>query len=400
MPAESSTPRAVILGADTNGLAHVRALGKMGICSYVVCSGTDHMNLARFSKYCEALFVSSDAENYEKNLKKTLIDLGRRLRSSLVIFPTSDFFVNFLSSNNSQLKKYFLFNVPSSDVLRLIVNKFETDRMAQSLGIRSPKTVEMGLSETAGSISKSLSFPCIVKPKDSFSIAFPWKNKIIATQNELENFLKKYHSLKEHVVIQEIIPGEEQNIYQCTAYIGYQSEAQFFTMQKIHQRPPGYGVATLGRSVTVPKLIAATKNLLSGIGYTGFASVEFKQSDNDDNYYLIEVNPRLPWYNALFLASGVNFPYRCFIDLSKGKEHDGLPVDMQKDDVYWMHFSHEISSLAQKKAQRIPINILKTIQYIAKARSFAYFDPFDLKPFLMVNLELVNSMREKFFGSS
>lgn len=398
MPEKNNNRKAVVLGAGSNGLGHIRALGNRGIYSYVVCSGADYLNLARFSKYCKPLFVPDNVENYEDNLKITLIELGKSANSKLVVFATSDFFVNFLSLHVNQLKKYFLFNVPNSDILRLIVNKLETDKMAQSLGVRSPKTKALGPSDTLESIIESLSFPCIVKPKDSFSVAFPGKNKIITNQDELRLFCENHPSLKEHVVIQEIIPGGEKNIYQCTAYISH-SVTQFFTMQKIHQRPPGYGVATLGRSITVPELIKATQNLLSGIDYTGLASVEFKKSDKDDNYYLIEINPRLPWYNALFLSSGVNFPYLVFRDLTQQKL-DEADVARQKDGVYWMHFSSELSGLAQKREQGIPIHFFETIKYIFKARSFSYFDLFDLKPFLMSSLDLLGSARQKIFGSS
>lgn len=387
---------AVILGANANGLGHVRALGAAGIYTYVVCSGADYLNLARFSKYCTPLFVLENNPNYEYELCSKLIELAKSTDVKLVLFATSDYFVNFISSHRTVFEEYFYFNIPEKNALEIIINKSQTDSFARSSGVRSPKTIRMSSSDTIESVSHSLSFPCIVKPQDSYSLPFPGKNKIINNKNELSSFFNNYKDLKEHIIIQEIIPGGDKNIFQCTAYIGNRTPAQFFTMQKIHQRPPGYGVATLGRSVTVPELVEETRKLLANLKYTGFASVEFKKSDHDFQYYIIEINPRLPWYNSLFLSCGVNFPYLAYLDLTSEQIDSFLFTD-QRDNVYWLHLRDELSGLAQKWKSIIPMNLLEDLNYILKARSFAYFDKHDLKPFLMSNIELLCAIKRKVF---
>lgn len=392
----SSSRHAVVLGADVNGLGHVRSLGKMGVYSYVICSRADYQNIARFSKYCIPLFVPNKTPNYEHELREKLIELSKSLNFKLVLYATSDFFVNFIASNRAVLQRYYFFNIPEDEILQLIINKYETDKLARSSGLSSPKTLQIIDGDTAESISRSISFPSIIKPKDSFSITFPGKNKIINNESELNFFINRYKELKNHIIIQEIVPGCEKNIYQCTVYLGKKSPAQFFTMQKIHQRPPGYGVATIGRSVTVSEIVKKTEKILDDIGYSGFASVEYKKSDKDSKYYLIEINPRLPWYNGLFLSCGVNFPYLAYLDL-KNEGIFSFPLQNQRDNIYWMHFKNELSGLLQRKKYGYSLNYFEVVNTFFKVRSFAYFDPSDMKPFWGSIIELMKSIKSKIY---
>jgi predicted ATP-grasp superfamily ATP-dependent carboligase len=387
----------VILGADVNGLGHVRSLGIKGIYSYVIFAAYDFQNIARFSKYCTPIFLSRNGVDYETELIKILLDLSKPKSEKRVLFATSDFFVNLITANRKLLQRHYLFNLPSENVLQLIINKYETDKIARSADVCSPKTLLISTVEKIDEICDDTFFPCIIKPLDSFSISFPGKNKVANTRGELLDLIEKYPELLGNIIAQEIIPGGEENIFQCNVYIGRNLGVQFFTMQKIHQRPPGYGVATLGRSITIPDLMQQSQNLLKHIEYTGFASLEFKKSDHNSQYYLIEINPRLPWYNLLMLSSGINFPYLAYCDLT-GKTPPASLLKKQKDNVYWMHFRHEISGLRQRKALGMSYEMVKTLKTLAKVRSFAYFDFRDLKPFFMSLVEFLSSVKRKLFS--
>jgi predicted ATP-grasp superfamily ATP-dependent carboligase len=304
------------------------------------------------------------------------------------LFADSDFFVTFIATHREALAAHYLFNVTDDLTLQLITNKYQTDRVARAAGVRTPSTLKLSASDSAAAVADAIGFPCIIKPQDSFSRPFPGKNQIANDATELDAFLHRYPELKEHVILQEIIPGRESNIFQCTGYVGRHTPTRLFTMQKIHQYPPGYGTTALGRSASIPALIASTERLLKHIGYTGFASVEYKRSDKDDQFYLIEINPRLPWYNALFLTCGTNFPYLAYADLKQ------LPIGAMEpiepaDDVVWVHFWNVVAGLWKKKNAGLALDLTETVSVISRARSFACFDPHDLKPFYKANMEYV-----------
>lgn len=387
---------AVVLGADVNGLGHIRSLGKMGISTYVICSGGKNDNPDSFSKYSVAVHVPNNAQDYKKKLLYTLLELAKRFNTKPVLYATSDYFVDFIASNRSALERHYLFNLPSNTILKLITNKYSTDIAVRNSGLKSPKTIRYADANSLSHVAKSFEFPCIIKPQDSFTCSFPGKNQTVNDMTELAAFIGEHPELMNHIVVQEIIPGNEDNIFQCTVYIGIKRQIQFFTMQKIHQYPPGFGTTSMGRSTTIPPIIENTKNLLIDIGYTGFASVEFKKSAKTNDYYLIEINPRLPWYNSLFDSCGVNFPYLAYLDLTKNNLFPKNIVK-QKNNVYWLHMRNEARGLWKRKRAGEAVNIAKYITKALKARSFAYFDWSDLRPFLKASFTFLRMEFSRIF---
>ena len=66
-----------------------------------------------------------------------------------------------------------------------------------------------------------------------------------------------------------------------------------FTGRKLRGENPLYGNCIVGQIERVPsELIQETKVLIKGFGYTGIAEVEYKKDTRDDEFRLIEVNPR------------------------------------------------------------------------------------------------------------
>lgn len=316
----------------------------MGIHVHTICSGDDYNNPARHSKYCSSLTVDNNSPGYEQRLLNTLLGLADSCRNKPVLYATSDYFTHFIAANRQKLEECYLFNIPADNILEIIVNKHETDKLAVSSGISSPKTYLINRQLP----SSKLPYPVILKPLDSFSVPFPGKNQIANSQEDFEAFCSQYPELENKAIAQEIIPGEESSIYQCTIYKGEKFPAAAVTMQKIHQRPAGYGVTTLGRSVFVKRIAEDAQKILTGLDYTGFASIEFKKSSKDLKYYLIEINPRLPWYNSLFQTCGINLAYLAYLDAT-GTDCTDVTQLKQKNNVSWLHFRHELSGMLQRK---------------------------------------------------
>jgi predicted ATP-grasp superfamily ATP-dependent carboligase len=371
---------AVVLGADVNALGHIRSLGKKGIPTYSICTGSKNDNPDNFSKYSVPVYVLENKSDYEANLLNTLINLSKSFKKKPVLYATSDYFIDFITLNRSSLEKHYLFNIPSRNIIKIITSKYSTDKAARSSGLESPTTIRYKDRNFFAHVTDTIGFPCLLKPIDSFTCSFPGKNQCIQNRRKLAVFIEQHPELKNHIIAQEIIPGSEDSIFQCTVYIGLRGQIQFFTMQKIHQYPPGYGTTSLGRSISITSLREKTKRILRDIGYTGFASVEFKKSTNTNDYYLIEINPRLPWYNSLFDSCGVNFPYLAYLDLTENDAFDQTIV-LQKENIYWLHLRNEVRGLWKRKKAGIDVNIAQYLGQAIKARSFAYFDCLDLRPF-------------------
>jgi predicted ATP-grasp superfamily ATP-dependent carboligase len=182
----------------------------------------------------------------------------------------------------------------------------------------------------------------------------------------------------EHVIIQQIIPGGDSNTYQATTYVTRDGDiSPIFTMRKIRQYLPDYGITSFGISEDVPQIREKVQKFLASIEYKGFISIEFKRHPHTGEWFYIETNPRLPYYHALMLDSGINFPYIYYQDML-GFKSVSRPL-YQKNGIRWINFRCDIGSFARKFTKR-QIKMSHWVRSVIKSRSFAIFDLKDVKP--------------------
>jgi D-aspartate ligase len=385
---------AVVLGLGVNGLAHVRALGKNGIKVFGVFTAKDGENLGRLSRFCTPLLCKL-SETYTSDLLQLLLATSQKLPVKPVLFATSDFFVDFMSANQDALRTSYLFNVLHPALLQTITNKRTIGEAALKHGIHYPQTCVFSSRAMLEKEIDSLKFPCIVKPNDSFTVIFPGKNFIAKDKSSLLSFFDKHPELIDKTLTQQIIPGKETGIFQCTGYFNTRGDAvQFCTIQKIHQFPPNFGITMYGKTVNRPDLSRKAIDFLKSMSYTGFASVEFKQNEQDNEYYLIEVNPRLPWYCGLFDSAGVNLPLIYFFD-QKRPEEVARRLCRQQDNVYWMYFRNELAGLIERKAAGEKASLMGLAPSLLKTRSFAYWRVNDPVPFIGAIISFLSWMLGK-----
>ena len=384
---------AVVLGLDVNGLGHIRSLALKGI--KVIGIYTDYKEVGRFSKLCISIKFPNIKEDREK-FKKKLITLGKSLSHKAVLFATNDLYAEFISEFKEELQSFFLFTIPDKELLDKIINKNTMKELAERAGLTVPKTFSLLSYGSITKIAETLTYPCLIKPLDSFSINFPGKNILI---NNKQEFIEFYHNNPHFVgktIIQELISGGDQNIFQCTTYFNKNGiPLCVFTMQKIRQYPPYFGITSFGVSKTIPELIEQTFIFLKNINHKGFASVEFKWDEKRQKYFFFEINPRLPWYNSLFTASGVNFPYIAYLDhtsscILKNK------MPRQIDGVYWLNFRVDIGSFWRRRKLGDKISLSQWLQSIFCARSFAYWHKKDPLPFCWASLDFLSFLGSKF----
>jgi D-aspartate ligase len=385
---------AVVLGLGVNGLAHVRALGKKGINVFGVFTAKDDENLGRFSRYCTPV-LCKPSETFAGDLLQLLLEIARKLPVKPVLFATSDYFVDFISANRDALRTGYLFNVPDQALLQTISNKRTVGEAAQRHGIHYPQTSVFSSRSMLEKEIGSLKFPRIVKPNDSYKVNFPGKNFMAKDKSSLLSFFDKYPELVDKTLTQQIIPGKETGIFQCTGYFNTRGEAiQFCTIQKIHQFPPNFGITMYGKTIDRPDLAQKAIGFLKSMSYTGFASVEFKHNERDNEYYLIEVNPRLPWYCGLFESAGVNLPLICFLD-QRQPEAAARCLRRQRDNVHWMYFRNELAGLIQRKVTGEKASLTGLLPSLLKTRSFAYWSVSDPMPCISAIISFIVWMAGK-----
>jgi predicted ATP-grasp superfamily ATP-dependent carboligase len=180
-----------------------------------------------------------------------------------------------------------------------------------------PKTSRVIIGENTLQTIEKLEFPIVIKPtyrKASWDIAgFP---KVFLCNNEKE-YLESYRkaiSVEEDLIAQEFIPGGDSDIYYCMTYYDANSRCLgSFTGKKIRQWPVDYGTAT---STTISQeefVTSETIRIFNMLNYAGFGSIEYKKSQKDGRFYIMEATVgRLDQTEFVTTVHGINLPLICY----------------------------------------------------------------------------------------
>jgi len=389
-------PPAVILGLGINGLGIARSLGAKGIEVWGIHDRYD--DFGRYSRHCNAVLFPPLMNGKEEFLQKLINQFGNA-KNRPVLFMQSDLYVMFVSQNRSLLKKYFRFSLPDHELLMTLVSKERSAQFVVSKGLKIPETYFLDKKKTIEKNIEKIKYPCLMKPVDSFSTSFEKKTLIFSDKNLLEAFLRERGELIGRVIIQQIIPGGDTNTYQATTYVSEDAKIfPIFTMRKIRQRPPDFGITSYGISEEVPQIREKVQNFIKSMPYYGFISVEFKQHPQTMEWIYIELNPRLPYYNKLIYDSGINFPYIYYNDLL-GLNPGVTSIRRQRNGVRWIYLVGDFYSFKQKYSQG-HINFFNWFMSVIKSNSYAVFDGKDLTPFLRNSIHLIKSFFKKVLNTS
>ncbi|NKE69778.1 ATP-grasp domain-containing protein [Candidatus Manganitrophus noduliformans] len=307
---------AVVLGE----IGLVRCLGEWGVPCVVVACNKDHLAFA--SRYCIESVV---APSFDPDCRETLdllLMIGRRLGKS-VLFCNGEPDFLFVSKNRDLLSRYFLIDLPPEKQADLLVDKGLFYKMGAEYGFPIPRTWQPN---DPGDLEKMISeipFPCILKPMQQVF----WKSAAFQKQygvgikaiqaKDAEALRTLYRDIWSHhpgVLIQEYIPGGDDQLYFFDTYFNARSEPLgYFIARRIRTYPIHCGISTLAVTVHDPAIAKAALRVLQSIEYRGAAHLDFKRDSRDGSPRLLEINPRFGLAIDLGARAGVNLPMRAYL---------------------------------------------------------------------------------------
>lgn len=371
---EQEEPIAFVLYIGMTGLGVIRSLGRRGIP--VIGLGPNPKQTGHFSKYCESI-VSPDPIKAEEQYINFLLDLGRRLRTKGVLIPTADADVLAISKHRTKLEDYFHFPMPDWDVIERLVNKKEFHKSILRLNIPQPKTyLPENISELKHIVDE-LTYPCIIKP------AFSYKNNLgakVLKINSKEQLIESYDkaiSCGQEMVIQEVIPGDDSNIYGLGTYCNCTSKPKgIFVYRKKRGYPNGFGTCSFVESVSDPEIVDLGKKILREFGYYGISEIEFKRDPRDNQLKIIEINARTWAENSLADRCGVDLSYMVYMD-AIGKGEDVERSISAKEGIKWIYMFNDLrSSLESMRSGKLLLkDYIKSLNGELEFAIFAWDDP-------------------------
>ena len=386
-------PPAFVLGLGPNGYGLVRSLTREGVPVVGFSYSKEHFG--RFSRLIQAHYL--DRTLPAERLANILIECRSGFKSKPVLLAASDEFAFLLAQCREQLARHFAFHWLSGENAFKVFDKSEMSRLCELAGISCPRTHVTVTAEDIGQAARAFPFPCIVKPVRSFRMAFPSRRKKIYVAESpiaLLRFYEHHPGLVGTTIWQEFIKGPDEEIVQCNVLTGESGEVRAVCgVRKLRQYPSGCGNMCFGRTATNDIAASQGLKLLRFLQYRGLASLEFKRQPDSNRYYFIEMNPRLPWYCALFADAGVNLPYLAYLDLT-GTGRGEYLCRKQQDGVHWMKARDDLGSFFEGLRLQ-PHSVLQWLRCLARTRCFAWWVPRDPAPFLCSTLSWIGDV----FGS-
>ena len=368
---------AIVLSGHTMALGVARSLGEMGVD--VVMVRYNKKDMGHTSKYIVESILAPNPDSHEKEFIELIHSLASKYPGA-VIFPVSDETVLAISKHKKALEKNFLIACPEWHIAQTYIDKKLTSELAKSSGVAAPNTIIPEHKDDVINYAKKATFPCLIKPIYSHKFQEKFKCKMFPVNNE-DELLESYTKAKSAglgIMIQEVIPGNDNAVVNYNAYFINGNPIVEFTSEHIRNAPPLWGSPRVARSKYIPEVIEPGRKILKAMNFDGYACTEFKRDDRDGSYKLMEVNCRHNLSTLLAVRCGVNFPWIQYAHLTNNE----LPyINKYKTGVYWIDITRDVGySLRYLQQERYSIS-----QYISpylNSPVFAIFDSSDIRPFI------------------
>lgn len=372
-------PPAVVLGLSPTGLGVLRSLSRLGVAVYGVYSDPG-AETARHSRLLRGRFRITDAKSDDEILN-VLESVRRRAGwpERMVIIPTSDRYARFLSEHRARLDAAFVFRVPPVEIETAFLDKRASVDICLRQGIPIPRSCVPDTIEDVEEAATQFKYPVIIKPAGGGAAAFPGKNVIVASADELVAFYRSHPDLVVNTICQEFIRSGDGHILYVATYSGADGKVRArFSFRKLRQWLPDRGVTSYGVSQTYTDLLDVTTAFLDSIGYVGFTGVEYAEDAVTGQRYFLELNARAVLPNQLFADAGVDLTTIGYLEMCGADTPRGLA---QRDGVYWINFLHDIPSALVRRS-RGELSVSEWLRDAWRATSFSDWDRHDPKPFV------------------
>ncbi|AGB04691.1 putative ATP-grasp enzyme [Aciduliprofundum sp. MAR08-339] len=295
-------------GSRRATLTIVRSLGRKGL----KISVGDHTKLstASLSKYSTNKFLYPNPQKMPIAFFNNILSIIRSKKYDVII-PVHDFEILPIIKNKNIIEKYSSLPFVDFDTFMKTLSKWETLKIANSVGVKIPRTYRPLDKEDLRKIKKDMKYPVVVKPisQTLWDPEKGAKTRYVTTKNyinndkDLEKFFSKIKNVKDYL-IQEYVEGQGAG----TSFLFNKGKMRaYFSYIRLREYPITGGPSTLRMSIKNDEMVDAGKRLLEKLNWHGVAMVEFKLTKKGP--VLMEINGRFWGSLALAYHAGVDFPY-------------------------------------------------------------------------------------------
>lgn len=284
-----------IIGGGLQGISTARSLESAGY------------RVGMYSKEND-FAIKSTALSFKQSVPEiTIAGIKQFLKKNNVevAIPMSDGLAHLLSTNKSEIlsETSCLVAVPDPDIFSLASDKLKLMEFCKIHNFPHPFTLPSSRIQSLDGLE--LKFPVLIKPNHSVGARGIKKinqaETLLSSLKEVERQFGECH-------IQEFVEQNGRPYYNVMLYRDRFGNCEnIVTLEISRYYPLGAGSSCLCKTIDNPILSDLTKQVLDELNYIGFADFDILQ-DNDGNYKIIEINPRVPASLRGAQISNVNFP--------------------------------------------------------------------------------------------
>lgn len=260
---------------------------------------------------------------YAADYIERTLDICRRYKINAIV-SLNDLELPILAANRQLFEREGItLLISSQDVIDICFDKYRTSQYIESIGLKSPKTFVQLDHAIAALKAGELSFPIVLKPRwGSGSIGIEFVNDFDELAETYATLLKKIKKTilataskgDEYILIQEKINGQEYGMD---------------VMNDLHGRNRGVSVkkklamraGETDKAVTVDNSSIRSIGRIIGDNLKHIGNLDVDIFESNDQYYVLELNPRFGGGFPFSYEAGVNFP-KAIIEWLKGNEID------------------------------------------------------------------------------
>lgn len=302
----------VIFGGHVQALGLARQASAVGL--HVILCLDDGMSIARFSKSVNKVFVYSNKTELSTFIKSLYSE-----EKHILLFPTNDEAIEYLSDNFQILEEHFYVGIPEPQVVNIFTDKRKTWDFACRNGISAPKTWCLSSIADVDTYEEEFEFPVIIKPSEMYTFHSTFGKKAFLC-HDIDELKTKIVELTgkfpiDKIMVQEFLQGGPKNLYSYACFAANGVPKVAIIANRIRQNPYLFGNSTtFAVTKYVPEIENESKKILLATKYTGLAEIEFMYDSNSECYKFLEINTRAwKWhtisenFNFGFLAEYVKF---------------------------------------------------------------------------------------------
>jgi D-aspartate ligase len=376
-----STP-VVVVNCKLGGLAIMRTLGRLGVPLYGV--DADSRSPAMLSRYCRERFLYGFDQNRPAEFLDRLLEIGRRLGRRAILIPTSDETAQFVVDHAEPLGQQFIFPKNSPEMIGRLVSKKGMYAMALEHSIPTPVTLFPNKLEDVKAFLPDITFPVMLKGIYGNRLQARGQKKMVIVHSS-EELIENYRAMEDpelpNLMLQEYIPGDDDQIYIFNGYFDRQSRClAAFTGHKIRQFPVHVGCASLGVCSWNEDVAQTTIRFMQAIGYQGILDIGYRYDPRDGRYKVLDANPRVGQAFRLFVAENdMDVVKSLYLDLTGQDPFLIVPREGRR----WLIEDFDvISSLHYYQEGTLrPLQWLRSFRRVEEAAWFSWRDPL---PFLVM----------------